>query len=1344
MSANELFMNARQNPISSLGDKDRRVEDALREEMSWTEAIQNRGEALGYGALHGITSTAPEQAYRAIRTISRMLGDDDTYAWASDNIREIAVERKTDPFYKVDPQWVNDEWGRSLYEGANSLTSSIVLGLPAVGAAAVAATAGAPIAAGAGLSLGAAFFSNALGGAAVGSLAEYDNFMDEAYEELSQLNPELTRDQIEDQSMWQAIISGAAEGGLELAGDLLGGKLVGLFGKAGAEPARHILQKLLFKSMGTMGIEVTGEGLTAVIQDAARKTNGMTHQGAGKAFANIIGPTLVSAGLSGAGRTLANNLRTDDNTQEQASEAMTLLTQDMSPERRKEVLKNYREGIEDKKAEARISPEAYKVFTQLRAAEWNPEEARVLTRQLEDEALRWSEETGGQPSEYFKIKQEQLGDGIQQGLSSRLALINAFSDRGANLETVLENSMSFLKEDLNEEQRVALEDTYAPNEEGEVRDVRSDLISYIRSGRKAPKGLEMTPELSSAFRGMRDKMLNSYGIAQEMGKVSLKPETIAILEKSLGKEFKPSAPAKTKLFTMRGEDFNVDRIMDRVSKAENPDKAEAFAESLGSEIRLNLDAFDVDDIDKVLMGELHKQFGKDFEEKLYEGNTDAEIEARAMREFKEFDLTVEHFQQKAAELKNVDGAKLIKQAKFQLTVMRSMTRDLCKDAKESGRVEDKNAARIAGIATRDMLAAYRGLQKEAGTMVRAFRGSKNDDLTVLEKQTRLLEGMGGEEATDVWINAMLNAPTPEGRTKVLAGANSKTMNNIIEVAMTGMLSSPKTHLVNIIGNGWALLEEVFNRATAATLGGDTGVRKGEAGAMASAAASGFMEALSAGWNTFKTNESRFGATRAASEMGLTAEHDEISGGLSSVSDYVWHGLKGGKLAFRLLGGADEFFQVMAYNMEIEATKHREALNVTKAQAGSPEYLAVMEELTANLPDDIHKDAIDFSKYVTFKTDMGDVGKFINKMRAKHPSLYAVLPFVKTPINIWKWGANRTPGLANLMKEHNDAVNSGDPVQQQLADARVTTGSLIWISALSIAAGGFITGPGPSDPDEREKLRATGWQPNSLKVGGTYIALDRVDPLSFLLTTAAALNDAVYDLDEENASSLYTAALGASISALSNRTYLESVIDTFEMLKDPERHLEGYLGRRATMLIPMGAAFREARRQTDPVQREVESIFDAVLNNLPGFSEALPVRRNYLGERIEVENLGGLSAINPFAVSFDADDVVAEEIYRLKQQGHIQFGRMSQNMTHRGAVAKLEGKDYSDLQGFIGTGLEINGKTQKQAIEDVLTSSQYARLSDEDKGTAIERVVRKYRKAGSKQFKRERPELWLVQ
>lgn len=100
--------------------------EEINRSLSWGERL----DAAGTGLAHGVTSYAPEQILRAMRTIGKIFHSEDLQAFASEEIDKELEKRRLDPYYKVPKDWMDDGWGRSLYEGFRGVSSSSLAMLP--------------------------------------------------------------------------------------------------------------------------------------------------------------------------------------------------------------------------------------------------------------------------------------------------------------------------------------------------------------------------------------------------------------------------------------------------------------------------------------------------------------------------------------------------------------------------------------------------------------------------------------------------------------------------------------------------------------------------------------------------------------------------------------------------------------------------------------------------------------------------------------------------------------------------------------------------------------------------------------------------------------------------------------------------------------------------------------------------------------------------------------------------------------------------------------------------------------------------------------------------------------
>src|SRR3546814_18100884 len=91
-----------------------------------------------------------------------------------------------------------------------------------------------------------------------------------------------------------------------------------------------------------------------------------------------------------------------------------------------------------------------------------------------------------------------------------------------------------------------------------------------------------------------------------------------------------------------------------------------------------------------------------------------------------------------------------------------------------------------------------------------------------------------------------------------------------------------------------------------------------------------------------------------------------------------------------------------------------------------------------------------AQYLTFQKPLGPGGRGIQQFANEVPGAKLVIPFVRTPINILKFAAERSV-LAPAFKEWRDMIRAGGrPTDEALA--RLTMGSGLFALAVPAALG----------------------------------------------------------------------------------------------------------------------------------------------------------------------------------------------------------------------------------------------------------------------------------------------------
>ena len=488
------------------------------------------------------------------------------------------------------------------------------------------------------------------------------------------------------------------------------------------------------------------------------------------------------------------------------------------------------------------------------------------------------------------------------------------------------------------------------------------------------------------------------------------------------------------------------------------------------------------------------------------------------------------------------------------------------------------------------------------------------------------------------------------------GAFAKTRDAMLEAWINGLLSGPKTHMVNAMSNTSVIFQQMYERAVAArisrALGDEGGVQIGEAMAQYSGLVNGLRDGLRYAKKTFQTGESGFGLGKVD-----LPRQDAISAEAFNIASDTWLGRsvdvmgRAANIPTRPLAASDEFFKTVGYRMELHALATRQAAQEASAGLIKADGLKTrIGDIITAPPNAIKFASIDQATYQTFTNTPGTLAKSISKVVNEYPALRLILPFVRTPANIMRYSFERTP-LAPLMK-HVRADLAAGGARRDLVLARVATGTTIMMVSADMAMNAEITGRGPSNTAERQALLREGWQPYSVKAGDRYYAYNRLDPLGMTLGLAADMSEILanddYGPDKEK--SLEETAVAVSISIANNamsKTYLSGLADFMEAMSDPTRYGEGFFQRLAGSAVPTGVA--EITRFQDPYMREAHTMVDAIRKRTPGLSDDLPPRHDLWGRPISYQSgLGAIyDAVSPIYSKQEKPEPIDQEILRLE-------------------------------------------------------------------------------------------------
>jgi hypothetical protein len=293
------------------------------------------------------------------------------------------------------------------------------------------------------------------------------------------------------------------------------------------------------------------------------------------------------------------------------------------------------------------------------------------------------------------------------------------------------------------------------------------------------------------------------------------------------------------------------------------------------------------------------------------------------------------------------------------------------------------------------------------------------------------------------------------------GAGAASMDAVREAWINGLLSNPKTHVVNVASNTLVAMSSIWERAAAAGLRritGGEGVESGEWFAMLYGMTSGINDAFRVAAKALKTGETTwtFNKVDTVERHAISSDAFNLNRetGLGRFIDFLGTTMR---VPTRLLGTEDEFFKSIGYRMEL----HAQALRSAAREGLVGEDLAKrVTELTRNPPEHMMIASADAALYQTFTNEVGSFGKAIMNLRnidsPMNPAIF-VLPFVRTPVNIARYAFERTP-FAPLVSQWRADIAAGG-ARADLALAKMSTGTAIMMAAMNLADNDKVTGAG---------------------------------------------------------------------------------------------------------------------------------------------------------------------------------------------------------------------------------------------------------------------------------------------
>ena len=406
---------------------------------------------------------------------------------------------------------------------------------------------------------------------------------------------------------------------------------------------------------------------------------------------------------------------------------------------------------------------------------------------------------------------------------------------------------------------------------------------------------------------------------------------------------------------------------------------------------------------------------------------------------------------------------------------------------------------------------------------------------------------------------------------------------------------------------------------------------------------------------------------------------------------------------RFMAASDAVFRSMGFQIEIYSSAISQA---KKAGLKGKAFEQRVAELVSSPTQDMIELAAKAGAKTVFQEDPYKVVMMLEKWKqdsAWSPLINIILPFLRTPANIIKQGFELTP-LGFVPKR---GIKGRQLTQRQ---ATAAFGSLVLTPLVFEAVEGNISGSGPSDPEEKARLYRTGWAPNSIKIGDTWVNYQSLGPLAIPLSVIGNAYEAYhYQGKEIDIASI----LARTTNSFLDNSFLSGLNSLSEALQDPENKGKRFVQNTMASITPGSQFFGQINRGLDRVVRRSDSALDTIKSKYPFLSEDLTPMRNVFGEI--VVRPGGFfnQTANVLRQSFDTDQSTKVDA-ELHNAG-IEITIPKRTVSIGGQNRKMNEEEYSEF-------LRVSGSIKLKVLDQVVDSEAWKTSTTTQKEKSVQKVM----------------------
>lgn len=401
-------------------------------------------------------------------------------------------------------------------------------------------------------------------------------------------------------------------------------------------------------------------------------------------------------------------------------------------------------------------------------------------------------------------------------------------------------------------------------------------------------------------------------------------------------------------------------------------------------------------------------------------------------------------------------------------------------------------------------------------------------------------------------------------------------------------------------------------------------------------------------------------------------------------------------------------------------------------------------------------AIEQAKEATFhqaNSIASAINQFSGKNKLTKGVTDAVLPFVKTPMNVAKAGMEYNPvGLLKTLTYDTAKLRKGDININKYIDnlSKGLTGTGIAVLGYALADAGMLKASGGDDDKKENYDEATGSQAYSIEIAGKTYSLDWLAPVGIpLFTGAEAYSIQKSGTEEKNNVSSddnkkinqilkslenWSNAMSKSMSPMSEMSMISGLTSALSSYNEDKLSAMGtnavksYVNQFVPTLIGQIAKTSDEYERstmstkTGLISKAIDQTKLQITSKIPGLRKTLPVKTDIWGNKQKQEENLPLRAlnnfINPSTVKEVTKDKVDNEINNLYskngEKSILPVSSIDKTFKIDGTTYRMTSEEYSKYKTDYG-------KNSYNLINNLISTKQYQKLTDNQKQKAIENI-----------------------